>query len=142
MEIIVDHKKLLIGTFFRSPSPYNDVLIAIKNSIGLANDTNIHDILMTGDFNLGILKPSTWSKINHLCQYFGLEQLIKEPTHYTKSSSSAIYLFLTSDSNNVFLTGIGDPFLEHNIRYHCSIFCVLRFDNSAKSTFSRHICLH
>ena len=66
VEIFVDHKKLLIGTFYRS--------IAIKNSIGLANDTNIHDILITGDFNLDILKPNTWSKINNLCQYFGLEQ--------------------------------------------------------------------
>ena len=139
VEIFVDHKKLLIGTFYRSPNSSNDALIAIENSIGLANDTNIHDILITGDFNLDIFKPNTWSKINNLCQYFGLEQLIKEPTHYTESSSSAIDLFLTSNSNNVFLTGVGDPFLEHNIRYHCPIFCLLKFDNSAKSTFSRHI---
>ena len=142
VEIFVDHKKLLIGTFYRSPNSSNDALIAIENSIGLANDTNIHDILITGDFNLDIFKPNTWSKINNLCQYFGLEQLIKEPTHYTESSSSAIDLFLTSNSNNVFLTGVGDPFLEHNIRYHCPIFCLLKFDNSAKSTFSRHIWLY
>ena len=77
-----------------------------------------------------------------LWQYFGLEQLIKEPTHYTESSSSAIDLFLTSYSNNVFLTGVGDPFLEHNIRYHCPIFCLLKFKNSAKSTLSRHIWLY
>ena len=103
-------KKLLIGTFYRSPSSSNDALIAIENSIGLANDTNIHDILITGDFNLDIPNPNTWSKINNLFQYFGLEQLIKEPTHYTESSSSTIDLFLTSYSNNVFLTGVGDPF--------------------------------
>ena len=52
------------------------------------------------------------------------------------------YAALTSNSNNVFLTGVGDPFLEHNIRYHCPIFCLLKFDNSAKSTFSRHIWLY
>ena len=142
MEIFVDHKKLLIGTFYCSPNSSNDALIAIENSVGLANDTNIHDILITGDFNLDIFKPNTWSKINNLCQYFGFEQLIKEPTHYTESSSSVIDLFLTSNSNNVFLTGVGDPFLEHNIRYHCPIFCLLKFDNSAKSTFSRHIWLY
>ena len=45
--IFVDHKKLLIGTFYRSPNSSNDALIAIENSIGLANDTNIHDILIT-----------------------------------------------------------------------------------------------
>ena len=91
VEIFVDHKKLLIGTFYRSPNSTNDALIAIVNSIGLANDTNIHDILITGDFNLDILKPN---------------------------------------------------FLEHNIRYHCPIFCLLKFDNCAKSTFSRHIWLY
>ena len=142
LEIFVDHNKLLIGTFYRSPNSSNDALIAVKNSIGLANDTNIYDILITGDFNLDIFKPNTWSKINNLCQYVGLEQLIKEPTHYTESSSSAIDLFLTSNSNNVFLTGVGDPFLEHNIRYHCPICCLLKFDNRAKSTFSRHIWLY
>ena len=140
LEIFVDHKKLLIGTFY--PNSSNDALTAIENSIGLANDTNIHDILITGDFNLDIFIPNTWSKINNLCQYFGLEQLIKEPTHYTECSSSAIDLFLTSNCNNVFLTGVGDPFLEHNIRYHCPIFCLLKFDNTEKSTFSRHIWLY
>ena len=69
VELFVGHKKLLIGTFYRSPNSTNDALIAIENSIGLANDTNIHDILITGDFNLDILKPNTWSKINNLCQY-------------------------------------------------------------------------
>ena len=73
VEIVVDHKRLLIGTFFRSPSSSNDALIAIENPIGLAYDTNIHYILITGDFNLDILKPNTWSKIDNLCQYFGLE---------------------------------------------------------------------
>ena len=82
----------------------NDTLIAIENSIGLANDTNIHDIY----------------RIFFIC-------------HRS---------VLRSNSNNVFLTGIGDPFLEHNIRYHCPIFCLLKFDNSAKSTLSQHIWLY
>ena len=42
----------------------------------------------------------------------------------------------------MFLTGVGDPFLEHNIRYHCPVFCLLKFDNNVKSTFSRHIWLY
>ena len=129
----------LIGTFYCSPSSSDDALIAIENSIGLANDTNIHDILITGDFNFVILKPNTLTKINYLCQYFGLKQLIKETTHYTETSSSAIDLFLTYNSKIIFLIGVGDPFLEHNIRYHCLIFCLLKFDNNVKSTFSRHI---
>ena len=49
---------------------------------------------------------------------------------------------LTPNSNYVFLTGVGDPFLEHNIRYHCPKFCLLKFDNNVRSTFSRHIWLY
>ena len=79
VEELVDYKKLLIGTFYCSPSSSNDTFIAIENSIRLANDTNIPDILITGDFNLDILKPNTWSKINNLCQYFGIEQLRNQP---------------------------------------------------------------
>ena len=90
VEVCVDHKKLLIGTLYRSPNSSNDMLIVIENSIGLANNTNIHAILITGDFNFDILKPNTWSKINNLCPYFGLKQLIKD---YTESFSSAIDLF-------------------------------------------------
>ena len=94
MEIFVDHKKLLIGTFYRSSSSSNDALIVIENSIDLTNDTNMHDILIAGYLNHDILKPNNWSKINNLCQYFGFEQLIKEPTDNTESSSSAIDMFL------------------------------------------------
>ena len=70
LEIFVDHKKLLICTFYRSQNSSYDALIAIENSIGLANDTNIHDILINGDFNLDILK--TWSKINNLVNILDL----------------------------------------------------------------------
>ena len=56
VEIFIDHKKLRNGTFYRNTSSSNDPLILIQNVITRANDTNIRDILITGDLNLDILK--------------------------------------------------------------------------------------
>ena len=66
-------------------------------SIGLAVDTNIQDILIMGDFNLDILKQLPGRKMNNICQYFGLDQLISEYTHFPEISSSVIDLILTSN---------------------------------------------
>ena len=31
-------------------------------------------------------------------------------------------------NNNILLSGVGEPFFEQNIRYHCPIYCVLNFN--------------
>ena len=62
----------------------------IEDSIGLAFDTNISNILITGDFNLDVNKQVSYSKIRDLCPYFNFEQLITIPTNFTETSSSTI----------------------------------------------------
>ncbi|MEW8548321.1 MAG: endonuclease/exonuclease/phosphatase family protein, partial [Candidatus Thiodiazotropha sp.] len=142
VEITTHHKKILIGTFYRPPNSPNDTMAQIENSIGLATDTNIQDILIMGDFNLDITKQLPCRKINNICQYFGLDQLISESTHFTETSSSVIDLIFTSNKNNIFLSGIGDPFLQQNIRYHCPVYCIFNFEQSNSEVFSRHIWLY
>ena len=51
VEIKTHSKKLLIGTFYRPPHAPIATITAIGDSIGMATDTNAHDILLTGDFN-------------------------------------------------------------------------------------------
>ena len=128
IEISTHNKKYLIATFFRPPNSTNEVISSIEDSIALAFDTNIPNILITGDFNLDISKPSASRKVRELCQHFSLDQLINEPTHYTELSSSIIDLFLTFKKNNVLLSGVGEPIFDQNIRYHCPVYCVLNFD--------------
>ncbi|MCG8116730.1 MAG: reverse transcriptase domain-containing protein, partial [Candidatus Thiodiazotropha endolucinida] len=99
------------------------------------------NIFITGDFNLDILKQASNKKIRDICQHFNLEQLITEPTHKTENSSSAIDLIFTSDKNAVLVSGVGDPFLDQNIRYHCPIFFVLNFKKYVTHVFHRHIWL-
>ena len=79
IEVSVHNKKILIGTFYRPPNSAQEVLSSIEDSISLAFDTNIQHILITGDFNLDILKQSSNKKVLDLCQHFSLDQLINEP---------------------------------------------------------------
>ena len=62
------------------------------------------------------------------CQHFSLHQLINEPTHHTESFSSIIDLLFSSNINSIVLSGVGEPILDQNIRYHCPVYCVLSFD--------------
>ncbi|MCG7869675.1 MAG: endonuclease/exonuclease/phosphatase family protein [Candidatus Thiodiazotropha taylori] len=142
IEVSSNRNKLLIGTFYRPPNSPPSTLESIENSIGLAYDTNIDKILITGDFNLDTLKSASSRKIETLCQYFNLHNLINEPTHFTESSSSIIDLILTSNKHGVLLSGVGEPCLEQAVRYHCPIFCVLDFKKPVTKVFSRQVWLY
>ena len=56
------------------------------------------------------------------------------PTHYTESSESIIDLLLTRNASSLLLCGVGDAFLDQNIRYHCPIYAIFNFDKH------KHIC--
>ena len=133
VEISIKNKIQLIVTFYRPPNSTNAILSSIKSSIGLAFDTNISNILITGDFNLDILKDNSSRKVRDLCQQFNFEQINNEPTHFTENSSSLIDLIITSNRNTILLSSVGKPFLEQNIRYHCPVFCVLTFSKPVKT---------
>ena len=141
VEVIVQGRKQLIGTFYRPPNSSNAVMTSIEDSIGQAFDTNIQNILITGDFNLDILKDNSNKKITDLCQQFNLKQLINNPTNFTETSSTIIDLFLTAN-NNAVLSGVGEPFLEQNVRYHCPIYCVLNFNKTKTPIYTRKIFLY
>ena len=64
-----------------------------------------------------------------------------EPTHFTEHSSSIIDLTLASNKNNILLSGVGDPFLDQNVRYHCPVYFVLNFHKNEAPAFYRHIRL-
>ena len=142
IEVSSNRNKLLIGTFYRPPNSPSSTLESIENSIGLAYETNIDNILIVGDFNLDTLKSVSSRKIQSLCQHFNLHNLINEPTHFTESSASIIDLMLTSNKHGVLLSGVGEPCLEQTVRYHCPIFCVLDFKKAITKVFSRQVWLY
>ena len=142
VEVNFHNKKFLLGTFYRPPSSSAQTLSYIEDSISLAIDSNIKDVFITGDFNLDIIKATTNQKINNICQYFNLYQLIEEPTHFTETSSSIIDLVFTSNKNNILSSGVGDPFLEQNVRHHCPVYFVLNFHKYIAPALNRHIWLY
>ena len=141
IEITVHHRKFLLGTFYRPPNSPAQTLSSIEDSIGLAFDSNINDVFITGDFNLDTLKNTSNQKISAICQQFSVTQMIVEPTHFTEHSSSIIDLIFMSNKNSILLSGVGEPFLDQNVRYHCPVYFVLNFHKNVAPAFYRHIML-
>ena len=127
IEMVLRHKHVLFGLYYRPPNSELNYATIIENSIHLAVDTGIRDIILTGDFNYNMLKTSTARKICDFCVEFSLTQMIDEPTHFTETSSSVIDLLLVSNNNSVLLSGVCDPFLSQEMRYHCPIFGIFKF---------------
>lgn len=142
IEVSIHNRTQLIGTFYRPPNSTSEIFSAIEDSIGLAFDTNIENVLINGDFNLDIQKQTSNKKVSDLCLHFNMEQLITEPTHFTETASSILDLVFTSNRNRVLLHGVGEPFLDQNIRYHCPTYCILDFNKIVTPVYTRHIYLY
>ena len=85
-------KNVLFGVFYRPPNSdtvYNSMLL---DSIGLAVDTGILDIVICGDFNYNTRSSISNKKVSLICQQFQLKQCINDITHVTETSSSTIDL--------------------------------------------------
>ena len=139
IELIHNRKSILYGVFYRPPESDSQYLSNIEDSIALSIDTDISDVIITGDFNFNYLNSQSRRKIDILCAQFSLHQSITEPTHYTEKSCSLIDIILVTNKNNLMFSGVGDLFLNQNIRYYCPVFGILKFTKPKTKTFTRHI---
>ncbi|XP_060571562.1 uncharacterized protein LOC132729753 [Ruditapes philippinarum] len=143
VEILLSQsKRILFGTFYRPPNADAHYTTLIEHSLNLAEETNITDIIVTGDFNFNPSNPTLSRKLLSICQQFHLEQLINEPTHFTESSASVLDLFLVSCSHRVITSGVGESVLDQNIRFHCPIFALFSFSKPKSGSFKRFIWLY
>ena len=125
--------------FYRPPSADANYNLDIENSLYLAVDTDISDIIVTGDFNLNVLNPQMSKKIDSLCTQFSVYQSINQPTHFTEHSSSLIDILLVNNKDQLIVSGVGDPFLNQDVRYHCPIYGIFKFSKPKIKTFTRHV---
>ena len=65
--------------------------------------------------------------------------MITEPSHYTETSSFIIDIILVSNQVHVISSGVGDPFLHQDIRYHCPVFGILNFSKPKRKSLTRRI---
>ena len=107
-------------------------------SIDRAYNTNIHDIIITGDFNYSMLLNNK-NKISDLLLQFNLTQLITDATHFTETSASLIDLIMVRNRNNILTSGVADPLFPDLIRYHCPVFVFLKFIRPQIKTYKRKI---
>ena len=109
--------KINYVTLYRSPSHSQDEFEIFAKNLELNLDAisvkNPFLTVVLGDFNT---KPNLWykndkatyegSEIDGRASQFGLHQLINEPIHLTRNTSSCIDLIFTSQTNLVMESGI------------------------------------
>ena len=109
----------------------------MKESIDRACNTSISDIIINGDFNFNMAQ-NVPNKMSELILEYNLTQLISEPTHVTEHSSSTLDLILVCNKNNLLLSGVADPFIPNQIRYHSPVIVLLKTRPITKS-FKRRV---
>ena len=139
IELSNNHKRTLFGLFYRPPNSDLAYYSLIENSLHLAVDSGINDIIITGDFNFNMLHPQSSRKIHSFCTQFALFQAINEPTHFTETSSSLLDILLVSNNSHLIVSGVADSFLNQEHRYHCPIFGIYNFSKPKSKSFTRHI---
>ena len=139
IEIYQSPHPLLFGVFYRPPNTNLAQHSSIIDSIHLAFDTGIQNIIFTGDFNLNIHNVLSNRKINALCRDLSLTQHISEPTHYTESSQSTLDLIFSSNLDILYKAGVCDPVLDQDIRFHCPIYGLLKTNKTRDHSFTRLI---
>ena len=95
LELKLKSKTILFGIFYRPPNSSNEILETIDDSIDLALDNDVSDVIITGDFNLNFLDSASRNKLLSIVNQYSLCQIIEEPTHFAETSSSIIDLFFT-----------------------------------------------
>ena len=139
IEIVIKNKRILFGLFYRPPSSDSVYYSTIEDSIHLAIDTGINDNVVTEDFNYNMLNIQSFRKITSWCEQFSLTQVITDPTNYTETSSSLIDLILVSNKAHIISSGVDDPFLHQDIRFHCPVFGILNFSKPKRKSFTGRI---
>ena len=138
IEIQLKHTRILFGLFYRPPNSDMTYYYSTEDSISLAMDTQINNIIITGDLNLDMLSHQIARKVSELCEQFSLLQTITEPTHYTAHSSSLKDL-LTNDKSNLIYSDVAEPFLHQDIRYHCPVYGIFKYSEASRKSLTRQI---
>ena len=127
-QIVIGKKKGYVITLYHSlsqnQSEFEHFLSSLENLLGNIRNQDTAFTIILGDFNA---RSKSWwvhnitnnegtqtESISSLC---GFSQVISEPTHILKNSSSCIDLILTDQPNLVINSGI-KPSLHENCHHH------------------------
>ena len=113
---------------YRSPNQCQDDFESFINNLELNLDSvivnNLFLTVVLGDFNgksslnnISNITTYEGTKVDGVTSQFGLQQIIKEPTHITGVSSSSIDLIFTIKPNLVIESGVHSS-LHTNCHHH------------------------
>ena len=111
-----------------------------EQSIDLALTCNI-DIIVTGDFNVNMLRNTSNDKIGNLKNQFSLHQLISDHTYVTEHSSSLLDPILVNNPRTILLSEVGISLLDQ-VRYHLPVIGVIDQSCKLNNSFKRKVYLH
>ena len=113
-------RPFLISAWYRPPN--SEIKLFDFFEIFLSKcDAESKELLVIGDINCNMIKSpkdSSTNKLIFLSTLYNLEQLIKEPTRVTSTSSSLIDLIFTNQPNNISNSGVIDLVMsDHSLIY-------------------------
>ena len=109
-EVSINNKKGYVAVLYRSPSQnsleFDNFILNFEMMLSDINSSNPHFSIILGDFNVrsnnwwqGDTLTSEALRIDYLTTSYGFQQLISEPTHILKNSSSCFDLIFTDQPN-------------------------------------------
>ena len=133
-EVSINNKKGYVAVLYRSPSQnsleFDNFILKFEMILSDINSSNFYFSIILGNFNA---RSNNWwqddtqtgegPRINYLTTSYGFQQLISEPTHILKNSSSCIDLIFTDQPNLITDSGTHPslhPNCHHNITF-CKI---------------------
>ena len=147
IEIILNSKRLVIGTYYRPPgqnaATRNSFLESLSVSITSALELNASAVIVMGDFND---RCQTWHsdhfdsdlglQLYNLIEGFGLSQIIESPTRITDNTKSLLDLVIVDSLTVISDSGILPPIGTSD---HSVVFCRVRIPSLKQKTHKRTI---
>ena len=113
-------RPFLISVWYRPPNSEMKLFDFFEIFLSKC-DAESKELIVIGDINCNMIKSpkdSSTKKLIFLSALYNLEQLIKEPTRVTSTSSSLIDLVFTNQPNNISNSGVIDLGLsDHSLIY-------------------------
>ena len=77
--------------------------------------------------------------MKELIQQYNLNQLIREPTHFTEHSASLIDLILVRNTTSIVTSGVADSSIPDQVRFHCPVLVLLKFLRPTVKSYKRRV---
>ena len=139
LELKIPKHKILVGTCYRQPDTkgtYGENFWGkLQDSYDLAKATNIHNIIITGDFNADAQTDrAAATSLNFFLATNHLTQHITEPTRITPTRSTTLDLIITTYPGLLTNPTVTPPVHRND---HCTVSGLINFNIKTRKAYTR-----